>query len=69
VTDPREFTRVLEAEIHPDDSRHAAIGRRPLRFIADTPDRQACPRAACQGLNQRVAGAYREHRTRVDRGQ
>ena len=64
-----ETAALYEAEILPDEYRHAAIGRRALHLLADTRARQATARSACQEMNQRVAGAYRLHRARADRGQ
>jgi len=65
----RSAIALYEAEILPDEYRHAAIGRRALHLLADTRARQATARWACQEMNQRVAGAYREHRARADRGE
>lgn len=64
-----ETAALYEAEILPDEYRHAAIGRRALHLLADTPARQASARAACREMNERVAAAYRAHRARADRGQ
>jgi uncharacterized ferritin-like protein (DUF455 family) len=54
--------------ILPDEYRHAAIGRRALTLLADTPARQEAARAACREMNDRVFGAYRAHRARADQG-
>jgi uncharacterized ferritin-like protein (DUF455 family) len=54
--------------ILPDERRHAAIGRRALTLLADTPAGQEVARAACREMNDRVFGAYRAHRARADRG-
>jgi uncharacterized ferritin-like protein (DUF455 family) len=54
--------------ILPDEYRHAAIGRRALLLLCDTPARQAAARAACQEMNERVFNAYQQHRARVDAG-
>jgi len=48
--------------------RHAAIGRRALTLLADTPSSQDVARAACREMNERVLGAYRAHRARADGG-
>ena len=55
--------------ILPDEYRHAAIGRRAVSLLADTPIRQAAARAACREMNERIFGAYRAHRARVDRSE
>ncbi|MGH7389794.1 MAG: ferritin-like domain-containing protein [Candidatus Rokuibacteriota bacterium] len=52
--------------ILPDEYRHAAIGRRALHLLADTPERQAAARAACREMNERIFAAYRAHRARAD---
>jgi ferritin-like protein len=54
--------------ILPDEYRHAAIGRRALQLLAETPAAQAAARAACREMNERVSAAYRVHRARADRG-
>jgi ferritin-like protein len=54
--------------ILPDEYKHAAIGRRALLLLCDTPSRQAAARSACAEMNARVFDAYRAHRTRVDTG-
>jgi hypothetical protein len=63
-----ETAALYRTEILPDEYRHAAIGRRALTLIADTPAAQARARAACREMNERIFGAYRAHRARVDRG-
>ena len=63
-----ETAALYRSVILPDESRHAAIGRRALTLLADTPARQAAARAACREMNERVAGAYAAHRARADRG-
>jgi hypothetical protein len=65
--DPDDFPPRPECRILPDEYRHAAIGRRALTPLCDTPERQAAARAACREVNERVFGAYRAHRARVDR--
>jgi hypothetical protein len=55
-------------EILPDEYRHAAIGRKALSLLADTPALQENARAACREMNDRVFAAYRAHRARADRG-
>jgi hypothetical protein len=62
-----ETAALYRTEILPDERRHAAIGRRALLLMCDTPDAQAGARAACQEMNARVFGAYRAHRARADR--
>jgi hypothetical protein len=52
--------------ILPDEYRHAAIGRRALLLLADSPAAQAAARAACREMNERIAAAYRAHRARAD---
>jgi uncharacterized ferritin-like protein (DUF455 family) len=52
--------------ILPDEYRHAAIGRRAITVLADTPERQQIARAACREMNERVFGAYGAHRARAD---
>jgi hypothetical protein len=63
-----ETADLYAEQILPDEYRHAAIGRRALELLADTPERQAAARAACREMNERVFGAYRAHRARADRG-
>ena len=62
-----ETAALYRTEILPDEYRHAAIGRRALMLLADTPARQEAARAACGEMNERVFGAYRAHRARADR--
>ena len=62
-----ETAALYRTEILPDERRHAAIGRRALMLLCDTPDAQARARAACQEMNARVFDAYRAHRARADR--
>ena len=61
-----ETAELYARHILPDEYRHAAIGRRAVALIADTPARQAAARAACREMNERIFGAYRAHRARVD---
>ena len=63
-----ETARLYRETILPDERRHAAIGRRALTLLCDTPERQDAARAACREMNARVDGAYRAHRARADRG-
>jgi hypothetical protein len=63
-----ETAHLYATELLPDEYRHAAIGRRALHLLADTPARQQVARAACQEMNDRVWKAYRAHRVRADRG-
>jgi len=58
---------LYRTEILPDEYRHAAIGRRALILLADTPALRQAARAACVEMNERVFGAYRAHRARTDR--
>ena len=60
-----ETARLYETAILPDERRHAAIGRRALLLLADTPARQAAARAACREMNERILSAYTSHRARV----
>ena len=62
-----ETAALYREGILPDEYRHAAIGRRALMLLADTPALQASARAACAEMNERVFGAYRAHRARADR--
>ncbi|HEU5323316.1 MAG TPA: ferritin-like domain-containing protein [Methylomirabilota bacterium] len=62
-----ETAALYRTQILPDEYRHAAIGRRALTLLADTPERQAAARAACREMNERVFGAYVAHRARADR--
>ena len=61
-----ETAELYRTRILPDEYRHAAIGRRALTLLADTPAAQARARAACQEMNARIFAAYRSHRARVD---
>jgi hypothetical protein len=63
-----ETADVYASTILPDEYRHAAIGRRALTLLADTPETQRIAREACQEMNGRIFAAYRAHRERVDRG-
>ncbi|MGH7326523.1 MAG: ferritin-like domain-containing protein [Candidatus Rokuibacteriota bacterium] len=63
-----ETADLYAVEILPDEYRHAAIGRRALHLLADTPAHQEAARAACGGMNARVFAAYRAHRARADHG-
>jgi hypothetical protein len=63
-----ETAELYAGHILPDEYRHAAIGRRALHLLADTPASQAAARAACREMNARVFAAYRAHRARADRG-
>lgn len=64
-----ETADLYSGQILPDEYRHAAIGRRALHLLADTPARQEAARAACVEMNARILAAYRAHRVRVDRGE
>ncbi|HEY7516785.1 MAG TPA: hypothetical protein VIE36_00710 [Methylomirabilota bacterium] len=57
---------LYRAHILPDERRHAAIGRRALSLLCDTPATQARARAACREMNERISAAYQAHRARVD---
>ncbi len=63
-----ETAELYRARILPDEYRHAAIGRKALTLLADTPEAQARARAACREMNERIFAAYRAHRARADRG-
>jgi rubrerythrin len=63
-----ETAELYRTRILPDERGHAAIGRRALLLLADTPAARTQAREACREMNERVAGAYRLHRARVDRG-
>lgn len=63
-----ETAELYASQILPDEYRHAAIGRRALHLLADTPAAQLAARTACREMNARVFGAYRAHRARADRG-
>jgi hypothetical protein len=62
-----ETAELYRAAILPDERVHAAIGRKALLLLADTPEAQRRARDACREMNERVASAYRLHRERVDR--
>lgn len=62
-----ETAELYRTRILPDERAHAAIGRRALLLLADTPETQRRAREACREMNQRVADAYRRHRARVDK--
>jgi len=62
-----ETAEVYASAILPDEYRHAAIGRRALTLLADTPEAQQVARAACREMNERIFTAYQAHRSRVDR--
>lgn len=62
-----ETADLYAGAILPDEYRHAAIGRRALHLLADTPAAQVAARMACREMNDRVFGAYLAHRARVDR--
>ena len=62
-----ETAELYRTRILPDERAHAAIGRRALLLLADTPETQRRAREACREMNQRVADAYRCHRARVDK--
>ena len=61
-----ESAELYATAILPDERKHAAIGRRALTLLCDSAARQAAARAACREMNERVFGAYRRHRARVD---
>lgn len=61
-----ETAHLYQSQILPDEYRHAAIGRRALLLLADTPERQSQAREACREMNQRVWECYRLHRARAD---
>jgi hypothetical protein len=63
-----ETAELYRTRILPDERAHAAIGRRALLLLADTPAARRRAREACREMNERVAAAYRSHRARVDRG-
>ena len=62
-----ETAEVYASTILPDEYRHAAIGRRALTLLADTPERQRIARDACREMNERIFAAYTAHRSRVER--
>ena len=51
-----------------DEYKHAAIGRRALTLLCDTPERQSAAKSACEEMNARIFAAYGSHRARVDSG-
>ena len=61
-----ESAELYRTAILPDEYRHAAIGRRALTLLCDSPARQSAARSACEEMNTRIFNAYRHHRTRVD---
>jgi uncharacterized ferritin-like protein (DUF455 family) len=61
-----DSAELYRTAILPDEYKHAAIGRRALTLLCDTPARRTAARAACQEMNERVFGAYAAHRARVD---
>jgi rubrerythrin len=61
-----ETAELYRAHILPDERRHAAIGRRALTLLCETPRAQAQARAACREMNERISAAYQAHRVRVD---
>jgi len=62
-----ETAELYRTRILPDEYRHAAIGRKALTLLAESPAAQARARAACREMNEKVSAAYRAHRARVDR--
>jgi tRNA isopentenyl-2-thiomethyl-A-37 hydroxylase MiaE len=62
-----ETAELYRTEILPDEYRHAAIGRKALLLLADTPAAQTRAREACREMNARIFAAYHAHRGRVDR--
>jgi hypothetical protein len=63
-----ETSELYRTRILPDERVHAAIGKKALLLLADTPAIQRRAREACREMNERVAAAYRSHRARIDRG-
>jgi hypothetical protein len=61
-----ETAALYRTQILPDERRHAAIGRRALTLLCDSPAAEAQVRAACQEMNARISAAYQAHRARVD---
>jgi hypothetical protein len=61
-----ESAELYGTQILPDERRHAAIGRRALTLLCDTPVAQAQARSACLEMNERIFAAYKAHRARVD---
>jgi hypothetical protein len=62
-----ETADLYRTAILPDERVHAAIGRRALLLLADTPEARRRAREACREMNRRVALAYRLHRARMER--
>ena len=62
-----ETAELYRTRILPDEYRHAAIGRKALTLLAESPAAQARAQAACREMNDKVFAAYRAHRARVDR--
>src|SRR5438034_5197235 len=54
-----ETAEVYASTILPDEFRHAAIGRRALTLLADTPETQRVAGKACYEINERIFVAYR----------
>jgi uncharacterized ferritin-like protein (DUF455 family) len=63
-----ETAELYRTQILLDEYRHAAIGRRALTLLCDSPARQRAARAACEEMNARIFAAYTKHRARVDAG-
>jgi hypothetical protein len=61
-----ETAELYQTQILPDERAHAAIGRKALLLLADSPEAERRAREACREMNERVAAAYRLHRARVD---
>jgi hypothetical protein len=61
-----ETAELYRTQILPDERAHAAIGRKALLLLADSPEAERRAREACREMNERVATAYRLHRARVD---
>ncbi|HLF47888.1 MAG TPA: ferritin-like domain-containing protein [Methylomirabilota bacterium] len=61
-----ETAELYRTQILPDERAHAAIGRKALLLLADSPEAERRAREACREMNERVAAAYRLHRARVD---
>jgi len=61
-----ETAELYRSAILPDERVHAAIGRKAVLLLADTPEAERRAREACREMNERVATAYRLHRARVD---
>lgn len=62
-----ETAELYRTQILPDEYRHAAIGRKALTLLADTPAAQERARDACREMNEKILAAYSAHRARVDR--